>query len=238
VVASGGWSTADTVETIAAVAEVLAAGFTAAMAWMTRRLARETKAMAAGTEALANQTRDMAVATRDMAVETRRVAESSEREATATETLVDEAQQDRSLSWSPYLTRTVIHHVPNAVGNPLGLNEKITLTNLGKGQALRCYYFACEPENTTLWCYATHPGLTGDQSVELVAVAQSGMTPMHLLQMVPHDDGRVDAPFAALFCEDVFGNRIRFLPGRTGREIWRPGEAPVPDWAVAPLLWS
>ena len=77
------WSPADTVETVAAVAEVLVAAGTGFLAWKTHGLAAETKKMAA---------------------ETKRVAEAAEQQANAAEALVKETQQDRELAWSPFLT--------------------------------------------------------------------------------------------------------------------------------------
>ena len=110
--ASGGWSTADTVQTVAAGAQVVAAGFTLTLALMTKGLATKTK--------------QMAEATKNMADETRRVADSSAVEAEATKALVVEAQKDRALSWSPYLSRVVLSDIANASGEPLGLNQVIT----------------------------------------------------------------------------------------------------------------
>ncbi len=46
---------------------------------------------------------------------------------------------------------------------------------------------------------------------------------MELLELAPHDDGQVVAPFVAILGEDMFGNRVRFLPERRTREVWRDG---------------
>lgn len=217
--------------TAATWSEIAAAVGTLALAGVTARMAKRT-------HDLATKTEEMAGATREMAAETKRVADASVIEAEATRQLVTEAQQDRSLAWSPYLTRSVERHIANPIGDPRGIAETITLTNLGKGQALRCYYFACDRGNVTLWGFAQHSGLVGEESVPLTTQAQYGHTPMELLELVPHDDHRVEAPFAAIFCEDVFGNRVRFLPELRTREVWHEGDVPVPSWATAPRVWS
>ncbi len=224
-VASGGWSTADTVQTVAAGAQVVAAGFTLTLALMTKGLATKTK--------------QMAEATKNMADETRRVADSSAVEAEATKALVVEAQKDRALSWSPYLSRVVLSDIANASGEPLGLNQVITLSNLGKGQALRCTYVAFESSDIKLWCIAQLPGLRAEETVAgLVATPQYGQAPTYLLRRMPDDNGQIDPPLAVLICEDVFGNRHRFLADRFGRDTWHPGDTPVPTWAISPLLWN
>jgi hypothetical protein len=230
------------VDGVSAVFVGVSAVVTAGMAWQTRRLAEETQKTARSTERLSDETRGMAEATKAMATETARVAQASESEAEATKALIGEAQQDRALSWSPYLTGQVIEsttrHEADSHG-PRGLSQKVLLTNLGKGPARRCFYFACDPSNVGFWCTAQHPGLRGDETIELRASApQTGETPMYLLHLRPHDQGNVPAPFAAMFCEDVFGNRIRFIEGRWGRDIWHPGDDYSPTWATTPLLWS
>lgn len=102
------WSTADTVATIAAGAQVSAAIFTGVMARRTHGLATQTERMAA---------------------ETKRVADATDLQARATETRVAEAQLDRELSLCPYLTRTVITSTINTsgtLGSRLGYSETIT----------------------------------------------------------------------------------------------------------------
>ena len=217
------WTTTATVATVAAAAQVSAAIFTGVMAKRTHDLATKTE--------------QMANATKDMAAETKRVADASAVEAEATKQLVTEAQQDRALSWSPYLMRTIHGHDAHPIGNPPGLSETITLVNLGKGQAIRCYYFACEPNMVDLWCFCKHPGLRGEEKVDLVAEPRYGKPPLELLQLTPHEDV-AEPPWAALFCEDILGNRLRFLPGRWGRDSWHEGDHPVPAWATHPLLWK
>lgn len=220
------WSTTDTVATaatVAALAQVSAAVFTAVMAGRTHDLAAKTKEMAAATE--------------KMAAETKRVADASAVEAEATKQLVTEAQQDRALLWSPFLTTIIHNNNTNTLTPPLGLNQTITLVNLGNGQATRCSSFACEPTDVNLWCFLKHPGLRGTETIDLVAEPRYANVPMDLLQLTPHET-QVDPPWAALFCEDILGNRLRFLPGRWGRDSWHEGDHPVSAWAIHPLLWQ
>jgi hypothetical protein len=214
------WSTTDTVATIAAVAQVSAAIFTGVMARRTHGLATETEKMAA---------------------ETKRVANATDLQAKATETLVAEAQLDRELSWSPYLTRTVITSTINASGtpgSPLGYSETITLSNLGKGQAVNCFYVS-RRRTDNYWCSLRYPGLAGGESVsELPVGPGDGDLPGELLEASPHDPDQTEQFDAAIFCEDAFGNRIRFPIGRRGRDLSRPDDAMRPAWATSRVIWS
>ncbi|WP_415853598.1 hypothetical protein [Sinomonas sp. G460-2] len=213
------WSTSDTVATIAAIAQVSAAVFTAVMARRTHGLATETA---------------------EMAKETQRAANAAETQAKATETLVAEAQLDREASWSPYLTSNVItatNNASGAPGSPQGYSQTLTLTNLGRGQAMNCAYVA-RPANDSQWCWIRHPGLAGgDSADELTAHPGDGEPPWELLDPSPHDPDQTARLEGALFCEDVFGNRIRFPIGRRGRDICRPEDDHPPAWATSPRIW-
>jgi hypothetical protein len=206
------WSTADTVLTIAAVAQVSAAIFTGVMAKRTHGLATETK----------------------------RIADATDLQAKATEALVTESQLDREVSWSPYLTRNMVTNTINTSGtpgSPLGYSEVVTLSNLGKGQAINCYYiFRRTTDN--YWCWLRHPGLAAEESVqELPSSLGSGDVPWELLDPSPHDPDQTARLEGALFCEDVFGNRIRFPIGRKGRDVSRPEDESRPAWATSPIIW-
>lgn len=213
------WSTSDIAVTIAAVAQIAAAIFTAVMAFRTHGLATETKAMAE---------------------ETRRAANAAETQAKATEVLVAEAQFDRELSWSPYLTLSVIGSAVNSSGtpgNPLGYSEKLTLSNVGRGQAVNCAYVS---RNLTdnYWCLLRHSGLPGGESSgDLTAWPGNGDLPWVLFEPSPLDPDQTARLKGALFCEDVFGNRIRFPIGRRGRDISRPEDENPPAWAMSPFIW-
>lgn|GEM_PF-4796593 len=213
------WSTTDTVATIAAVAQVSAAVFTGVMARRTHGLATET---------------------RHMAEETKRAANAAETQARATEALVAEAQLDREASWSPHLTRNVITSTINTSGtpgSPLGYSEKVVLTNVGRGQAVTCAYVSRRTTDN-YWCWLRHPGLAGGESAgELSASPGQGDPPWELLAPSLHDPDQTARLEGALFCEDVFGNRIRFPIGRRGRDISRPDDASRPEWATSPVIW-
>lgn len=213
------WTTTETVATIAAAAQVSAAVFTGVMARRTHGLATETKAMAE---------------------EAQRAANAAEVQAKATEALVAEAQLDREASWSPYLTRNVIENTINTsgtAGSPLGYSEKLTVANVGRGQAVNCaYVFRRSTDN--YWCWLRHPGLSGGESAgELHASPGSGDPPWELLQPSLHDPDQTARLEGALFCEDVFGNRIRFPIGRRGRDVSRPEDERRPAWATSAMLW-
>jgi len=121
----------------------------------------------------------LATQTKAMAEETQRAANAAEVQAKATEVLVAEAQLDREASWSPYLTRNVITATMNPSGQPNrqgppGYSEKITLANVGRGQAVNCsYVFRRSTDN--YWCMLRHPGLSGgDSASELAASPGNG----------------------------------------------------------------
>jgi hypothetical protein len=213
------------VTTVAAAAQVSAAIFTGVMAARTHRLADETK---------------------EMAGETKRVAESTERQAKATEDLVTESQQDRVLSWSPYpvfvLNGSALNEVEDAPG-PLpagrGLAQQITINNVGRGHAQRCYYFACERTNVNFWCFARVDAIRGEGTTGPInTTPQYSQTPTYLLELMPYEKGRVGESWTALLCEDVLGNRIRFIGDDWSRNVWRVGDPDPPQWAISPLLWG
>lgn len=214
------WTTTDTVATIAALAQVSAAVFTAVMAKRTHGLASETKRMAE---------------------ETQRVADATSAEAQATQALVAEAQLDRELSWSPHLTRSVITATINTSGtpgSPTGYSEVLTLSNLGKGQAISCYYVMRRTMDNH-WCELRHHGLPGGEAAqELHASPGEGDPPWELLNPSPRDSDQTARLIGALFCEDALGNRFRFPIGRKGRDVSRPGDERSPEWATSHLIWA
>ncbi|MGH3221990.1 MAG: hypothetical protein ACRDPY_25380 [Streptosporangiaceae bacterium] len=59
-----------------------------------------------------------------------------------------------------------------------------------------------------------------------------------MLQPSPHDPDQTEQLDGAIFCEDVFGNRIRLPIGRRGRDLSRPEDATRPAWAESGLIWS
>lgn len=215
------WSTTDTVATIAAVAQVSAAVFTGVMARRTHGLATET---------------------RQMAEETKRAADAAETQSIATQSLVAEAQLEREAAWSPHLTRNVVTSTMNPSGEanrqgPPGYSEKVILTNVGRGQAVNCaYVFRRTSDNH--WCSLRHPGLAGgDSASEAMASPGQGDPPWELFTPSPHDPDQTARLQGALFCEDVFGNRIRFPIGRRGRDVSRPDDERRPAWATSPVIW-
>lgn len=213
------WSTTDTVATIAAIAQVSAAIFTGVMARRTHGLARETKRMA---------------------TDTKRVADAAAAEAAATQALVAEAQIDRELAWSPFLTRSVSTSTINTSGtpgSPQGYSEVLTVSNLGKGRAVNCYYVSRRTMDNH-WCWLRHPGIRSEESVpDLPASPGSGGVPWELFEPSPHDPDQTSRLDEALFCEDVFGNRTRFPIGRRGRDVSRPDDENPPAWATSALVW-
>jgi hypothetical protein len=199
------------------------------MAFYTRRAAQETAKTAKGTTELAEKTQGMAVATEEMARQTKIAAEAGVTEATATVRLAEEARLDRELSWSPYLVRTGTNETDRWVG----------IENVGRGPALRCFYFACDPHKVSTWWYVKLPAIQSGGSVnERFGATDGGSSPLYLLNIMPADSGMIEEPLSAFFCEDIVGNRLRFLVDRPGRDIWRPGDKLTPQWASTPLLWG
>ena len=218
---AGSWSTTDTVTTIAAVAQVSAAIFTGIMARRTHDLAKKTK---------------------KMVTETKRVADATDMQAKATQTLVVEAQIDRELSWSPYLIGSVkgssINSSPMLVGGNLpGYTEQVTLYNAGSGQAVNCYYIS-RRSTDNYWCWLRQESLAGNESVsDLQALPGTDDLPWDLLKPSLTDPDQTAYLQGALFCEDVFGNRIRFHIGRRGRDVSHPEDEDRPAWATSALVW-
>lgn len=206
---------------------------TLVLAGATTLMVRGTRVLARKTAALATETSNMVLATKDVVTETQRVA-------IATENLVTEAQTDRELAWSPYLTVTVIESRISLQQPPVGFSQKVTIANVGKGWAVHCCYIAIHSGNDNFWCMSRLDAIGGDTTIcDLVVPAvQDKRPPTEVLELGAHDDGRTDPPWSALFCEDVFGNRLRFVVGRWGRDVWSPGKPNPPRWAVDPVLWS
>ena len=96
----------------------------------------------------AKQAADEAKKTEGEAMKTSRAAlaeaEATSKLAKATSKLAEEATLDRELSWSRYLVRVFYSERPYAM----------TFRNLGRGPALRCFYYECDPSDTGSWRYA------------------------------------------------------------------------------------
>ena len=73
-----------------------------------------------------------------------------------------------------------------------------------------------------LWCFCKHPGLRGEEKVDLVAELDDGKPPLELLQLTPHEDV-AEPPWAALFCEDILGNRPQVPTGTLGADLGTKG---------------
>ena len=181
---------------------------------------------AKGTAGEAKKTADEAVKTSSAALTE---AQATTDLAKATNKLAEEATLDRELSWSPYLV----------LSSPLkGGRPEITIQNVGTGPALRCFYFQCTPTKVSEWWCGRAAAVASGGSVLVGCTNPGEVSPTYLLHVMPADMGMVEEPLAALFCEDIVGNRIRFLVDRPGRDIWRLGETPKPQWAQTPLLWG
>jgi hypothetical protein len=59
-----------------------------------------------------------------------------------------------------------------------------------------------------------------------------------LLEPSLHNPDQTEQLDGAIFCEDVFGNRIRFPIGRRGRDLSRQDDATRPAWATSRVIWS
>lgn len=210
------WTTTDTVATVAAVAQVSAAAFTGLMAKRTHDLAAETRSMAAATRAMAEETKSAASATA--------------REAKATETLAEEALRDRR----PVLVRTSMRgtSTPSAPRGPERYSETVAVTNFGRGPAFDCLYVHVVDDLT--WCFDRLYGLAGDAKSEREVFLGTGAPPWELFPV----EQRFSAGAAVLLCEDVLGNRLRFLMGRRDPDIWRPSDGKAPEWASSKFAWE
>lgn len=181
--------------------------------------------------------------THKVAHTTKRVADAAASGPVTTQALItgDGAQTDRELAWSPLLTRSVTASTINTSGmpgSPPGYSEVITLSNLGKGPALNCYYvFRRKTDN--YWCWLRHPGVPAEETIpDLHASPGSGDVPWELFVPSPLDLDQTSRLEGALFCEDVFGNRIRFPVERRGRDVSCSDEENPPAWATSALVWS
>ena len=112
--------------------------------------------------------------------------------------------------------------------------------NFGRGPALRCHYVAFDPKDVTRWWHGQVSAVATNGEVRSLVCepGDPGASPTFLLAIMPSDQGMVEAPLAAFFCEDIVGNRFRFLVDRSGRDTWHRGESPRPQWAQTPLLWG
>lgn len=206
------WTDADTVEAVAAAAQIAAAAGTVYLALKTRKLAKETT---------------------ELALTTSQVATSSGREADAALALVTEAQEDRRLAYRPYLVHFEVARTSNS--SNAGITETFRLTNVARGPAFRCVYVVCD-NDADRWGYCRLEALGSDStSDQLVTRPMYKHTP-NVFGLEPYEEGRASSPYSAVFCEDTFGNRYRFMGGF--RQTWQKGTEPVPDWAVDRFLWT
>ena len=114
----------------------------------------------------------------------------------------------------------------------------LTLSNLGKGKAISCYYVMRRTMDNH-WCWLRHPGLSGGETAqELHASPGQGDPPWELLEPSPQDRDQTARLEGALFCEDALGNRFRFPFGRKGRDVSRLNDEDRPAWAMAHLVWT
>jgi hypothetical protein len=193
-------------------------------------------AAAAFTGVMAQKTHDLATKTSDMANETKRAAAATEVESEATRALVEESRLDREVSWSPFLAVRVKKKRPLTFSV-----EVVKITNFGRGPALNGIYVS-RIEGIE-WCWAPFDGIAGEGgSRVLTTIRENGNFPAELLGPSPGDPDQTSRFVEAVLCEDVFGNRIRFAIGRTGRDVSRRTDANRPAWAgtvrVKPWTWS
>jgi hypothetical protein len=109
------------------------------------------------------------------------------------------------------------------------------MTNIGRGQAVDCYYVSRQDAD---WCWSRNPGLSGEERAVFNASPGSGEIPWELLSPSPHDADQTTRLPAPMFCKDIFGNRIRFLVGREGRDVHHPDDPNPPAWATSPIVWT
>jgi hypothetical protein len=179
----------------------------------------------------------MAYATVRMARKTAQVATATEEEAQATRALVDHSQRELELSWSPLL---VVKREKQGIG---GTAARVEITNLGRGPAINGLYVS--RVEGVAWRWTIFDGIEGEggkRTLEMIEPPKPGTDlPWELLEPSPQDSDQTSRLTDAVFCEDVFGNRIRFAVGRTGREVSRRTDANRPGWAgkvrVGPWEW-
>jgi len=99
--------------------------------------------------------------------------------------------------------------------------------NFGRGPALNTVF--CVVDGEQLWRWHPQlvdfsPGQTISDVDDLALLPKQGPPPSRPLV------GKT-VPRKVAICEDLLGNRYRFLPGVVFPEIWRPGEA-KPDWVT------
>lgn len=170
----------------------------------------------------------MAYATVRMARKTAQVATATEEEAQATRALVDHSQRELEMSWSPFLVVKI-----ERLGGD-GTAEKVEITNLGRGPAINGLYVS--RVEGVAWRWTIFDGIEGEGGKRTLATIDSRLgggkdPPWELLGPSLQDSDQTSRLTAAVFCEDVFGNRIRFAVGRTGREVSRRTDANRPEWA-------
>jgi hypothetical protein len=194
--------------------------------------AADWTAIAAGATAVA------AGVTAWMAIETASVARANRDVATATKDLAEQSTTDRYLTWAPALGFPAKYH-----DEVDGDSAAFKLSNVGGGPALATRYVRRATDDK--W-FVTEPVALPPQDDDSVGASPDPFTPditLLVLTEPPTGTALVDI-VGALFCEDVFSNRYRFLvTSLTGhdrvlaRQVWRVG-TPAPQWADVASFWG
>jgi hypothetical protein len=166
----------------------------------------------------------VAGATLVLAIFTAVMAYYAKREAEATVKLVENAKQDRELTWRPWITVEVVRD-PSSGGEP----KSITVRNMGVGPALRCLYLTRQPRNE--WRQLSRFDVPAREKLESIQVDNTEK-PMNAgrLRLDPPEDGRESLEHAVI-CSDIFGNRYRFRLTARPPDIWLRDTEPIPNWA-------
>lgn len=160
-----------------------------------------------------------------LAIATWRLASQTSRDVRASEQTVLEIRRDRELAFRPYLSweaRPALH-----------------ASNNGRGPALNAVFCHLAIDSDD-WLSHLPSLLDLGPGDEVPSAAYSVMLDPMTLAAPP----RIQMPGYVVqkiaICEDLFGNRYRFVQGQTEADRWIPGSGSKPDWvewyeATAPV---
>ena len=154
------------------------------------------------------------------------------RQAVATEALAKEARLDRELSISPLVKG--LGNLPRRQAfwaswySLARYSQVVSLSNIGNGPAWHCVYLARNTARAAEWCWTILEELAVNRtSPKLTAKPGLNNVPAELFEPSPGGDG---VPFySVVFCRDILGNQLRFVPNRL-RDISGPNDPSPPAW--------
>lgn len=171
----------------------------------------------------------------------RALVKSATEEASASNALIAEVVRDRELRWEPWPSVHWLGSVPGSGGE----NAEIELTNAGGGPAICCRLVVKQAGNDGWLTPAVDIPAGSTVLVRAAQVLDTGVSV--LLSTWTGEDGfshNVES-VGAIFTKDVLGRRYRFMVVKDGstrvmiehRDVWRPGDQPVPPWATVRAIW-